>query len=313
MDNITCTLNTNQNASSKDTVELTFHLIELRLSTLQWNYSYRVPLVYLRPVSQATVTTTLPGPSSLAKDRAPTTLSPVEVPVKSPSSFASLRHMARASSSGYARASSYKVSSSNGGTNPGLIPTHTFKHLCNSHHHASAANGTAEGINSLWKLLDQFVSKSLVTRHTVLVLELVCGVVPLVFFDDCLRLLDHRRKQIWRNLSGGTVDDIDKSPESSHRAQFLFGEDIRADGMEPVPLQGAYKGQRRPRATAGGFDYSRAWLQVSSALCLFNYGSGQAIFVGARGVERLKLQIHVGATFRYNTTQSYAWCVADGI
>ncbi|KAK1491431.1 hypothetical protein CCUS01_03217 [Colletotrichum cuscutae] len=66
--------------------------------------------------------------------------------------------------------------------------------------------------------------------------------------------------------------------------------------MEPVPLQGAYKGQRRPRTTAGGFDYSRAWLQVSSALCLFNYGSGQAIF----------LQVHVGATFRYNTTQSYA-------
>ena len=56
--------------------------------------------------STATVTTLRPGPSSAAYWSAATTFNPVEMPAKMPSSFASRRAIARASSSSIARASS---------------------------------------------------------------------------------------------------------------------------------------------------------------------------------------------------------------
>lgn len=66
------------------------------------------PFMYFRPVSLATVTTVLPGPNSLAIRMAAVTLRPVDVPTNSPSSRASWWHIARASSSGMLRTSSYR-------------------------------------------------------------------------------------------------------------------------------------------------------------------------------------------------------------
>ena len=66
----------------------------------------RSPARYFSPVSTATVATRWPAPSSRASWSAATTLRPVEMPAKMPSSFASRRAIARASSSSMARASS---------------------------------------------------------------------------------------------------------------------------------------------------------------------------------------------------------------
>ncbi|KZL71926.1 hypothetical protein CT0861_02281 [Colletotrichum tofieldiae] len=207
------------------------------------SYSYRFPVVYLSPVSHATVTTTFPGPSSFARARAATTLSPVEVPAKIPSSFASLRHISRASSSGYARTSSYNVLSSKGGTNPGPIPSMPLENLRGAHNHTSAPGSTTKRVDPPRKLYDELLPELFVAQDAVFIVELVCSVVILVLIYNRLGPFHDGSKQIRCDLAGGAVDVLYHGAECSHSPQLLFRKRIRADCDEFVTLEAAYEGE----------------------------------------------------------------------
>ena len=89
----------------------------------RWSLGVEIAREVLEPVSQATVTTVLPAPSSTARRIAPATFSPVEVPASRPSSAASRRAIARPSASSIDRTSSYRSGSRRGGMNPMPVPS----------------------------------------------------------------------------------------------------------------------------------------------------------------------------------------------
>src|SRR3954469_24387306 len=78
--------------------------------------AYGAALMYLKPLSTASVTTTASAPSCSARRRAPTTFAPVETPAKMPSSCARRLVISIAWSSSIVQTSSTRLRSNCGAT-----------------------------------------------------------------------------------------------------------------------------------------------------------------------------------------------------
>ena len=216
------------------------------------NYLYKSPARYLSPVSTATVATTLPGPSSRAIWSAPTRLRPVDVPAKTPSSFAARRAIARPSSSSIALASSNDPSTRCGGQKPAAVPStrcgpplpavrngevdgsSAMMRVAapslpqggrDADQHARRAHRADERIDAA-DLFDQLAADIGIAIQCVGVVELIGPERVRILCqlgDSGLEAIEQRR----RHLSSLARHDLEVGAEGAHRVEFLHREGVR--------------------------------------------------------------------------------------
>src|SRR5215831_7123465 len=293
-------------------------------------------LMYLKPLSTASVTITASGPSRSASRCAPTRFAPVEIPARIPSSCASRNVIATASSSSIGSTWSTLEASQCGITRPvqpwiangpsspppmagGLVglddDTAWLQRVRDAHHRARSPEAVTEGRHLPASLLPDLAPQMVaVMRNGIGIVELVGRIVARQR-RELRGALDHVADVLRRHLRTALdrLHDVEIGTEGSHQLEALLGEAVRHHDHAPVALRATDERERGPRAAARVLDDRVTFLQQAVALGPLDHRHRHPVLHRAARVAVLELQPQLRAVLRRAACQADERRVADRV